>query len=1844
MSFRMRVLIVVLVLSVVAGGGWLIRVAGEDSRSSGRDYAYRGPQPAAQQKAVTPEERREQTKDRAKAVKPHALPTTKSKPATAQQIALFKENQQRLNAQGPKSVVTPVRSGTGGSQASFASTADAAAASYSSGALYTVSTDPFGNAAAQQGGWLVALGNHIGAAVPGEPLQVKSAIYQSGGTETEIHPVKVRWKVDFYACRLSNDDVQYYDFGQTVQAPTLNTSAVFPEVNATFTVPTTECTQEIPSLVIWACTTVTDDPTDTETCGSYNMFYIVPSLPDSAACGAICGDASGSAGTTVMRADPVNTATGAFTEAFTDAQVPAPGMPLTVSRAYSSDNTLTGALGKGWQLPWETRLQIESDGDAVLVGEGGTRHTYAKGSSGKFTTPRESRSTLAADGTGYKLTTADHSTYAFNSSGLLTALKDRTGRGLSLAYTGGKPTTITDAAGRAATLAYTGDRLDNLTLADGRAVDYTYTGDQLTGVTSLDGKTEAYGYDTAGNLNKVTNARAKQVTFNVYDSQGRVTSQTNALGKTTSFTYSKNGSFDQVDVTAPDGGVWTDIYFKNVLFSQIDPLNNKSYYRYDKFFNRTSEVDAQIRETQYQYDTSGRLTRRSNSASDEDWSYDTSGNVDQYTDGMSNDTIFGYTGDQLTSVTDPLGKKTAYGYNATTKLLETVTSPRGKITNYGYDASGNLTSVTTPKGNKTTYTYYPTGLVKTVVDPRGNASGADPAKYTTSYTYDDDAGRAKTVTDARGNVTAFGYDEVGNLTTVTDAAQRQTIYAYDSANQLTTITDPVSKATTLGYDDAGRFNKVINRRGAKTTYQYDKAGNQTQVVTARGNVSGADATQYTWTIGYDKVGNRKTVTDPLGKTTAFTWDADNRPLSTTDPLGHTRSVDYDNNGSVTKTLDGLGHGMTLAYDDNNRLASSRTWAGYTTTYEYDDDGHLSAKVSPEAERTTYTYDDEGNLATAVDPRGNVTGADPAQYTWTYGYDPAGNPTTVTDPLGHKQTTGYDQVGNIASVTDARAKQTAYEYDNLNRPTKVTAPDTGTTSFTYNAAGFLDTSTDANTHTSTYGYNSEGELTSVKDPLGKTVSYEYDLDHNRTKYTNARSQTITTTFDARNLPTKVAYSDGTATESYVYDDASRITGVTDATGTRTLAYDNDDKILSITSPGATKPFAYVWNTDDTLKSRTYPDSRATSYTYDKVGRTKTQTTNSKAVSYGYDKAGNLTTVTLPTTTARTETRTYDEVGRLATLATPTVSSTYAYDENNRLVTETPGTGFPTRYAYDDAGRRTRACTDTASTSCLTGTTGTTNTYDKVGNLKTGVVGSATTSYAYDAADQLSTTTTGTATTSYTYDADGNQTKDDDGTYTYDPANRVKSATIGTNAYSFRYDADGNRTTTNKNSTLAGTSRWDINGALPQIATDTDASGALLADYHYDPDGTARSMDRTAGTYYFTQDRQNSVSTVYDAAGTDNYRYTYSPWGTPTGTATITGGQTSPYGYTGQYKDQSLPDRLQLRARSYDTTQGRFTTQDPVAAAADNPNQSPYNYADNDPTNLSDPTGQCPMCIGAGIGAVLSGGVYAFTHQDDFDWGDFAAATAEGAVVGAVGGYLAPAGTALAAKLGLQGGRALATAVVTDAAIGMGLTWAINTAQCQPTTPTDLLVGALTGGLNGLVGPLWRWGKGLFGGGPKAGGLTLDLPLMPAGMRGNGGRPPFAPVRTYPAGPGWTVGSQLRVADRLAFDLARDNIPNYIKRTGDRAYVAGVHVESGEIAVASSGARAPGGYSYCAEGNVCHVLGGDGSKIIFTHAYAIVKRADGSLKIDAKPVCVKCQADYPPSRFIDGAEAQPGGPWN
>ncbi|MFJ1708067.1 hypothetical protein [Kitasatospora sp. NPDC088346] len=86
-----------------------------------------------------------------------------------------------------------------------------------------------------------------------------------------------------------------------------------------------------------------------------------------------------------------------------------------------------------------------------------------------------------------------------------------------------------------------------------------------------------------------------------------------------------------------------------------------------------------------------------------------------------------------------------------------------------------------------------------------------------------------------------------------------------------------------------------------------------------------------------------------------------------------------------------------------------------------------------------------------------------------------------------------------------------------------------------------------------------------------------------------------------------------------------------------------------------------------------------------------------------------------------------------------------------------------------------------------------------------------------------------------------------TYTYDAAGRPTTV-AGADTFTFTYDADGSRVTTRTNGVLSRTLTWDINNPLPQIATETNATGALIGDYTYNPLGQPQSQHNPGGTYY------------------------------------------------------------------------------------------------------------------------------------------------------------------------------------------------------------------------------------------------------------------------------------------------------------------------------------------------------------------------------------------------------------
>ncbi|MGW8724890.1 ricin-type beta-trefoil lectin domain protein [Streptomyces sp. NPDC055808] len=890
-------------------------------------------------------------------------------------------------------------------------------------------------------------------------------------------------------------------------------------------------------------------------------------------------------------ADPVNTASGAVTESVTDVSVQGKGPQFTLMRSYRSDDkTAGGLLGKGWALSFESRLAVDSK-RAVLVDADGAQIIFTKNGDGSFATPKPVRFTLAAVSGGYAITALDGSIRFFDGDGRLTGVRDSDGRGLALSYDSSRLTKVVDAAGRSA--AFTVDaatgRLSQVELADGRKVTYTYVGGQLATLTGVDGGLTKYTYDAGGRLATIVDANGKVVTQNTYDpTSGRITRQIDASGKTYTFTWTPQenapAGSGRSNMTDPSGGIWTDVYEAGVLLRHEDPLGHSPSRGYDQYLNVVKSQDANYQQTAATYDSHGNPSSATLGGATRKWSFDGADRLALYTDGRKNTTAYEYDGTstRITTTKAPSGD-TKYTYTADGQL-ETVTTPDSRTISYAYDEAGHLISTTNATGEKTTYTYDVRGQLKTETDPRGNVKDADASKYTTVYDYWP-SGKVKTVTDPQGHVTAYTYDANGNTKSVTDALKRVTAYEYDNANRVTKMSAPGGRVTTTTYDDRGNVASVTDPTGAKTTYVYDGANRLVSQTSPRGNETGADATNYTTTYGYDNNGNLTKTVDPTGALTSTAFDAFNRPTLVTDALGQATKTEYDAVGNITKSTDALNKSTTFTYTPANLQATATNPLGKTTWYGYDSDGHRTSATSPGGAKSTWSFDADGRLKSQTDARGNATGADPAKFTTTYGYDAAGNQSMITNPLGERTTTEYNALNQPVSVTNPLGKVTATEYDEIGRISNVTAPDSGMTSYSYNTAGDLATRKDPNGHVTTYGYDDAGRQAAITDPLGRKQTIRYDPDGNPTTRTNARGVTATTTFDARNLPSGTTYTDNTPPVSQAYDAIGQRRSVIDTTGTRTFDYDKAGRLTAVTPAKGKGAFTYTYDEAGQLTSRT-----------------------------------------------------------------------------------------------------------------------------------------------------------------------------------------------------------------------------------------------------------------------------------------------------------------------------------------------------------------------------------------------------------------------------------------------------------------------------------------------------------------------------------------------------------------------------------------------------------------------------------------------------------------------------------
>ena len=867
----------------------------------------------------------------------------------------------------------------------------------------------------------------------------------------------------------------------------------------------------------------------------------------------------------------------------------------------------------------------------------------------KYISPPDEYSELTRnqDGT-FTRRMKDGVTKNFNTDGFLTSIVDRNGNIVTYRYgPSGRLTEIEDPVGRKAVFTYTPEG-------------------KLKSIQDASGSTTTFEIDPFGDLMSVRFSDLSERHF-AYDSEHRLTAQTDQRGFTTEFRYDSLGLLTEEILPERfvyDPNVGEEVLIRSHRFFQSEygsALVNQIPPGTGTPENPAPPIPRSAVKAAYT-DALGRVTTIQS---------DRKGDPERIEDSLGQNTVFKryleilwteidrpnglltrITYDDLGNMTgvinmmregiDPnfIGNDTTFFYEPLFNQVSQIWSPGGRQTVFDYDAKGNLIKITDPQEffgpNFTEFSYNQRGLVTKTKDTFGN---------TTSFSYDT-LGNLTRVTDPLMNITEFTYDTRGNVTRTRDPLGRLSLFQYDPMNRLTQVTDADTETTHYTYDSSGNLTQVQDAQGRKTQYEYDALNQLLRVIHP-------DLT--TDEFRYDEAGNLTRSVDRKGEVMKYRYDALNRLIEKRTPEGLTL-YEYDSVGNLIRVED-PDSVLRFEYDPLSRLIKAETGDPdnpalsqpiTTLTYEYDQASNRVKMTSPVGE-TLYAYQEidpnfgqlnRGNLAQLIDPFGQV---------YSFQYDELGRRTSLTRPnqtqttyqysdrsellsLTHTNTLTqdtiesflytYDDTGNRLAKTDSEGTHT-YQYDDLNQLTGVSGPSPE--AYQYDSVGNRTSSQ----LSSTYQY----------DPLMNRLleddlfTYTYDLDGNlKTKTEKTTNQVTTYTYDSENQLIRIDFPDSSFV-TYRYDGLGRRIEKNVAGLMTRYIYDGEDILLEYDGtnqlttyythgPGIDEPLSMA---RDLNQDGTFSPDEHFFYHTDALGSITsiTDSTGNTIESYTYDSFGNPT---------------------------------------------------------------------------------------------------------------------------------------------------------------------------------------------------------------------------------------------------------------------------------------------------------------------------------------------------------------------------------------------------------------------------------------------------------------------------------------------------------------------------------------------------------------------------------------------------------------------------------------------
>lgn len=416
---------------------------------------------------------------------------------------------------------------------------------------------------------------------------------------------------------------------------------------------------------------------------------------------------------------------------------------------------------------------------------------------------------------------------------------------------------------------------------------------QLTCKEDSDGFKTEYGFDPAGNLNKVKYEDSKEVKYRYSplsklmeveeelgktlikrDKLGREISITDHRDKTIEYEYNRFGDIDKI--IYPDGSEVRYTFDKKGIMTKVKSADNEVKYSYDKTGYIKEKSYSNGITVGYKSTPGGKLLELTHKKEDSvinkfNYTYDSMCNrlsIDKFRDGDSEITgLYEYSYDELNRLTD-------------------VSKDGKKISSFGYDNFGNRIREER-SGKKNTLSY--NSLNQLIKNESGN------------------------------NTKSYIYDKRGNLTKVLMNNELMNSYEWNAMN---------------------RLKEAANHKGEKANYSYNGIGHRVSKEITKDNLNPAERIEYIidQTREYDNLLQYET-TD--GKNMSFMWF--DEPLMMIeddaafglihDELSSTIGL-TDSKGNIVESYDYDDFGMPKAAISEDRINITQPF-GFTG-YMYDD--------------------------------------------------------------------------------------------------------------------------------------------------------------------------------------------------------------------------------------------------------------------------------------------------------------------------------------------------------------------------------------------------------------------------------------------------------------------------------------------------------------------------------------------------------------------------------------------------------------------------------------------------------------------------------------------------------------------------------------------------------------------------------------------------------------------------------------------------------------------------------------------------------------------------------------------